>query len=353
VAACQDEPRTISDVRTIRTAPVAAVTSAARFGFTGEAVADAGHASAPAYTWRLPAGWRALPATPMRAATFVVESAPEIDCSLTILPAGGGGLAANLNRWRRQMSLADLTPAELRAVPKLEVAGQEALWLESEGTYVGMGNEKPQEGAKLLGVAFEHAGSAVFVKMVGPAPAVQRERGRFEALCRSLVPAAHAAHAPEAAPDPGTAAPDAGAGATPVAWDTPPTWTRTEASSMRLVSFTLGRNRSTECYVTVLAGSGGGVAANVNRWRQQMAQPELSAPEIAALPEIPMFGTRGRMVTIRGDFTGMDGAKQGGAMMLGAVCERGGQSIFVKMIGPAADVEAERERFVAFCASLR
>jgi len=359
LAACSERPREIPETRNAPAEPVERSTSAERFGFTA-AEPEAAHDHAgeqAAYTWQLPPGWRALPPTPMRAASFAVEKAPEIDCSLTILPAGGGGLGANLNRWRKQMSLEDLTDAELSAVPTLPVLGGRGQWLECEGTYRGMGNETPREDAKLLGVAVEHEGNAVFVKMVGPAAAVQRERDHFEAFCRSLAPGAAAAHvhtdagATTPAP-PAATAPAAGASA-PSAWDAPPTWKRVEASPLRLVSFSLGRNGDTECYVTVLEGSGGGLAANVNRWRQQMAQPDLSAAEIAALPEIPMLGTRARLVRIRGDFTGMDGASKSGAMMLASVCELGDKSVFVKMIGPAGVVEAEEERFAAFCRSLR
>ena len=74
--------------------------------------------------------------------------------------------------------------------------------------------------------------------------------------------------------------------------------------------------------------------------------------EIAALPVIPMLGTEGRLVSIKGQFTGMDGATQADAMLLGAVCLVSSQSVFVKMVGPAADVKGEQARFEAFCRSL-
>jgi hypothetical protein len=320
----------------------------------------------------------------MRAASFAIASAPEIDCSLTLLPAGGGGLAANLNRWRRQMSLRELSSDELRALPTLPVLGMQAALLECDGTYTGMGTGPAQPGAKLLGVALERGGGAIFVKMVGPAAAVARERKNFEALCRSLsaapddastagpstagrstagpsadmpVTKGPVAEAPIArapvAEAPVALAPPAASASAPQTWTAPPTWKRVQASSMRLVSFAVGSAGATECYVTVLEGGGGGLAANINRWRQQMAQPELTAAEIAALPAIPMLGTQGRLVRIQGHFTGMDGASRNDAMMLGAVCELASQSVFVKMVGPATEVAAEEERFAAFCRSLR
>jgi len=353
LSACSKQPGEISEVRTVASEAFQRTTSAARFGFESSPPGhDHAATSSPSgLTWQVPAGWSTLPPTAMRAATFAIAAAPEIDCSLTLLPAGGGGLEANLNRWRRQMSLEPLSAQEWQALQTLPVLGRTALWLECEGTYHGMGNETPREGAKLLGVAVEDGGEAIFLKMVGPAAAVDRERGNFEALCRSF--GREGGEGGNAAPVANAPAPsDAGTDA-PLSWQDPPTWTREPARTMRLVSFTLGPNRDTECYVTMLEGAAGGLAANVNRWRQQMAQPALTPSELAALTEIPMLGTRGRLVQIRGDFTGMDGVSRSRSMMLGAVCELGDRSVFVKMIGPEADVAAEQERFAAFCRSLQ
>jgi hypothetical protein len=65
-----------------------------------------------------------------------------------------------------------------------------------------------------------------------------------------------------------------------------------------------------------------------------------------------MLGSTGRMVLIRGDFTGMDGATRHGFMLIGALCEMGRQTVFVKMTGPEAEVRGEQARFEAFCRSL-
>jgi hypothetical protein len=47
------------------------------------------------------------------------------------------------------------------------------------------------------------------------------------------------------------------------------------------------------------------------------------------------------------------GKKVEDARMLGLIAEAGGSSAFLKMVGPAADVETERERFLALAASVR
>jgi len=121
---------------------------------------------------------------------------------------------------------------------------------------------------------------------------------------------------------------------------------------MRLATFTAAGG-AVECYVSVLAGSAGGVAANINRWRQQMGQSALSPEEIAGLPKLPILGTEAPVVTITGDYAGMTGETKTGHKLIGTVCPWGDQTVFVKMIGPEAAVTAESGNFTAFCESLK
>jgi hypothetical protein len=346
-AACgrNQGPRDIPETRRVQTgtAGVArAVDSAQRFGY--EARDAANTPASGGLAWDLPAGWSELPPTPLRIANFAV--APEVECYLTVLPGGGGGLAANLNRWRRQMSLPPHTDAEIAALSKRTVLGAEARYVEYEGTYSGMDGVAPRPHSLLVGVAFEHDGQGMFIKMVGPAGTVRGQIAAFEALCASL----RARAGSEAAPPVVAGGEIDAGGGSDFGWATPPGWTRGPASPMRIVTFKIGR--ATECYVTVLDGAGGGLGANINRWRDQMGQPPLDAGAVAALPAIPMLGGTGRWVQIRGDFTGMDGATRDRFMLLGAVCERGGRTVFVKMTGPETEVRQETSRFEAFCRSL-
>lgn len=137
------------------------------------------------------------------------------------------------------------------------------------------------------------------------------------------------------------------------AWDTPPTWKEKPASGMRLASFTAGPADEAECYVIQMNADGGGLAANINRWREQMGQEPLSEDELAALPQLEMLGRKGTLVEIAGEYTAMSGQPAPGFMMLGVVCLLDDSSIFVKMTGPEAAVRAESDHFKAFCASLR
>jgi hypothetical protein len=111
---------------------------------------------------------------------------------------------------------------------------------------------------------------------------------------------------------------------------------------MRLVTFTPDGAEGTECYVTILGGAAGGVAANINLWRQQRKLAPLSSDAIAKLPKISVLGRDA-------PFAEIDGGKVG---TYGVVCELGDRTVFVKMNGPMDVLRAERERFVEFCKSL-
>ena len=131
---------------------------------------------------------------------------------------------------------------------------------------------------------------------------------------------------------------DTGSGLT---WTAPDGWERAPSTNFRHPNFTAAEGQ-VECYVTILGGTGGGVAANINRWRGQLQQPDLTAAELDALPRLTVLGQEAPMVAIDGP----------NGSMLGVVCMLGPRAVFVKLTGPRAEVAGERERFTAFCTSL-
>ncbi|HOZ48242.1 MAG TPA: hypothetical protein PLO37_23095 [Candidatus Hydrogenedentes bacterium] len=136
----------------------------------------------------------------------------------------------------------------------------------------------------------------------------------------------------------------------PLSWETPEGWVEQAPRPMRLVTFAVGE---AECYVAVLRGDGGGLEANVNRWRRQMAQPPLAEAELAELPAIEVLGTAAPFIEIEGTYRDMSGAAHEDSLLFGVACLLGDGSVFVKMTGPAAAVRPQRARFVAFCGSLK
>ncbi len=329
-------------------------TTAERFGLA-PAGAPGDDASGAGLAWTVPAGWIELPASAMRAASFRVAGDPRAECSLVLLPGDAGGLSANVDRWRGQMGLAPLGADELEALPRGELLGGPAVRVDFEGTYSGMGGEA-RAGQRMVGLLRVEATGSSFLKMVGPADVVAAELEAFDELARSLRPAAGAGeHGPHDGHDHGAPAGPA-APATPaqgLSWEAPDGWTRGPERPFRAVSFELGEGGAVECYVSVLNGDGGGALANANRWLGQMGAPPIDRGQLAQLERLPMAGADALLLEALGAYRGMSGETVAGARLLGALAIGPDRSVFVKMIGPAADVDAARGEFLTFCRSLR
>ncbi|MBL9087922.1 MAG: hypothetical protein JNM10_12365 [Planctomycetia bacterium] len=302
--------------------------------------------SGVAYTWSTPAGWEPLPAAPMRAAGWKVTAAPGTECTFSTLPASGGGFVANVNRWRKQMSLEPTDEAAVAALPtKGTLLGRPARWVELTGTYVGMGGGATVEGAKLVGLVAELPQATAFLKLTGPAASVDAEVTRFLELAASIAPGSGAAAATRAEPP---------APAAPFQWTAPAGWTQGPARSMRVATFVPTGAPSSEVAVSILKGTAGGVRANLDRWRGQMGAAPLTDAEFEALPRAKVLGGTAVFLAVEGAYAGMSGgAGAAGSMLLGMALPRPGDMVFVKMTGPAAEVRGEQDRFRAFCESFR
>ncbi|MBI4878247.1 MAG: hypothetical protein HY812_01110 [Planctomycetes bacterium] len=132
----------------------------------------------------------------------------------------------------------------------------------------------------------------------------------------------------------------------------PPSWSEVERPGMRLVTLAPRERPEAECWITVLPGDAGGVAANLNRWRGELGQEPLLPAEIEALPRVAVLGREEALLEVAGSYRGMDGREIADALLLGVVAQAPGHRLFIKMIGGREDVLAERDSFVAFCGSL-
>lgn len=328
-----------------------AYTTAERLGFTGGGHGHGAPAAAPArpFVWTLPADWEEMPGSSMRQGSFRVKGIPESDISLTLLPGGGGGMAANVNRWRKQMGLPDLSEADVAALPKRTFLGQQATYLDLRGTYsAGMGDPAPKADYAMLGVILVVENTGVFAKFTGPARVADTQKANFDAFCASV------RANPAATPGGNAAPPGPEAGKPALQWTAPEGWRQTQqGSGMRLVTFVMGATGKTECAVTILGGTGGGMKPNLDRWNGQVGKAALTEAEFLALPRIPVLGGQGVLLHAEGAYSGMEETSIPDQALLGLAVELPGQMVFVKMTGPKSEVAAERARFEAFCKSLR
>lgn len=140
----------------------------------------------------------------------------------------------------------------------------------------------------------------------------------------------------------------------PLVWKTPEGWSEKPVAQMRLIDLRFGPNEEGECYVSAMPGPAGGLAANINRWRGQMGQPELTEDEINKLSRKIFLTAPAHFITIDGDFKGMgDETVKTGYRMLGIIHQASELTIFVKMTGPKALVEQNTAAFETFCSSVQ
>ncbi len=354
------------------------VSTSERFGFSsapGGASAAGAPAQGPtadAFLYDLPEGWVERAPTSMRLINLGHEDDPRVELTLVLLAGDGGGIGANVNRWRGQLGLAPLPEGEAEGLPTGTLLGETAVRFDASGAYSGMGSTAESDFRMVGLLAIDVAGSA-FLKFTGPAALIATELASFEAFAASLrvkdpdaapgsvgVPPAVSATAGDAASGaPVVEAPEAllPNSKDGLSWTPPSGWRQAPDRQMRSVTYLLGPQGEAECYVAVLGGDGGGLKSNLDRWRQQMGAGPLSSAELAGLERVPSLGGAAVLIDVPGAYRGMSGERVEDALMLGAVLSQtnGGsaeRTVFVKLVGPTGTVEAERGAFRAFVQSL-
>ena len=151
--------------------------------------------SAAGLRWTAPAGWKAEGPRPMRAATYTIPLTAGdqgvAECVVNFFGAGqGGGVEANVERWRGQVLGADGKPANAK-IDKRTVNGIAVTRIDAAGTYTGMGGpmmggSKPVAGYRLIGAIAEGPGGHVFFKLTGPAKTIAAQEKQFDQLLSSL-----------------------------------------------------------------------------------------------------------------------------------------------------------------------
>jgi hypothetical protein len=134
-------------------------------------------AEGPGLTWTAPADWAANPLSAMRKGSFTVKGdGGEADLSITAFPGDTGGLAANLNRWRGQVTLPPQEAAELEAaIEKMDANGLQFLVV-----------DYANHGSRLLGAVLSYNGNSWFFKLTGPDALVAHAKPAFLDFLRTV-----------------------------------------------------------------------------------------------------------------------------------------------------------------------
>jgi hypothetical protein len=245
-------------------------------------------------TWTLPTGWRdgsppikGGPAEQMRFATFRVG--PEgLKLTISRLGKEAADVLPNVNRWRRlDLELKPITEAQLPGViRKATVDGKDVTLVDMTGGAVAA--TEPDEPP--------------------PAPPAMS--------------------------------------ATPV-YDVPAGWqvVPVPPGSMRVAAFKVADgDKSAEVTIIPLAGQGGGLLANINRWSGEVGLPNTTEADLRK--EAKMLDAPGGPAL----YVDLVGAKE---RTLGAILLHGGKSWFVKLRGPTELIGKQQAAFEAFVKSMR
>ncbi len=143
---------------------------------------------------------------------------------------------------------------------------------------------------------------------------------------------------------------------TALSWTTPEGWQEEKGSGMRVATFKAGEgDLAVETSVISLAGSAGGMAANVGRW---MGQLNLEVPSNVELDEFinrqEKIKTSSDLAVTLIDFTQLQ--KDSSAetpSMIAAVVEGAGNQVFFKMTGSKGAVQKYFDAFKALVGSLK
>jgi hypothetical protein len=312
--------------------------------------------------WVLPAGWKEQTAGGMRAARFSAPSTSGSDLDISIIPIRGfGGSHADIiNIWRQQMQLEPVSgEAEAaRLAEKVKLGPNEGELYDMTSSTNMLDGQK----ARTMVAVLRKDGTTWFVKMTGDEPAVERQKSNYLAFLKSVNVSSIAppksdmasagpggeAHGPGDGHDHG----EEGAPTRPD-WQVPSGWVEQPRPQMLNAKFVVAGEGGSKAdiNVTVLQGDGGGLLANINRWRQQ--QLGLGAwkdPDVEK--NVTNFdGANGKAMLV--DFKGTDVRTRRPARLIGAIVPVAGQTWFYKLMGDESVVERERDSFIKFVSSAK
>lgn len=329
-------------------------------GIGGTPGLPAGHpstAAAPAAPrphahWdKLPAGWSETPAAGSRAATFTIVGKDDqrAEAAVIAFPGMGGTDLQFVNLWRDQLGLVPLTDSELpKLVQPVTIAGADGKLFDITGA-TKAGADKPAE--RIIVALQKQDGVSWFIKLTGHAALVEAQKPAFIGFLKTLKfhAGADEGEAPASAPRPAAPAPSS-TSAQPN-WTSPAHWKSQAPGAMQAAKFGIGEGKAkAEVTAVFLGGTGGGLKANLDRWRGQISLAPTAANEVdqQAKP-FDMLGAGARIVELTGT-TAADGDPAG---MIVLVVPSGGGTWFYKLMGEPSVVAKEKDAFVAFVKSAK
>lgn len=131
-------------------------------------------------------------------------------------------------------------------------------------------------------------------------------------------------------------------------WIIPQDWVESEGNSIRIGSFKFfgkSNNDAADLSVVILSASGGGLVANINRWRGQLELNPLSDSQV--MKEV--ISLKGKLGVFKTTFIKNTKSNNG---ILGAIFSTEEKTLFVKALGSLEVLKLNQEKFNDFVGSI-
>ena len=291
--------------------------------------------------WTLPAGWKENSPTPPRLASLAItgEKGGQAEVAITSFQGSVGTELINVNRWRGELSLEPVESSNVASVP-VTVDSSEGKLYDIAG-----------KSARTVVAEIPRNGSSWFIKLRGDNATVAAAKPAFLEFLKSVHFGGEDGATAGADPHAGLGLQGAPAAPSPASdgpkWNVPPQWVETPPRAMVFKGFEVAGEAGAKADISIsfFPGDVGGVLANVNRWRGQMAQPPIDAGQLDGVTEsVATLGGSGTMV----DFMGTDAKTSQPARLVGVIVPHGENTWFYKLMGDAKVVKGQKDSFVQF-----
>ena len=133
--------------------------------------------AAPQIKWEIPQGWKQVPPSSMRYASFSAGAGEnKIDISIVMFPGEGGSDIENVNRWRGQIGLPPMSEAAVTSqITTLKAGDATFAMVDLAGT-----------NARTLAAWVRRDARVWFFKATGPNAAIEKEKSNFVKFVQSV-----------------------------------------------------------------------------------------------------------------------------------------------------------------------
>ncbi len=310
-------------------------------------------------TWKLPEGWKEEGGTGgFRLATIVIpgDKRVEITVNTTPWPGTEESMLANVNRWRGQLQLAPIAPAQIPEVSHPAEGSKTPLTIvDLRGQFQSGGMTPPFAGAAAGGPSSSNPSpNGGLPDGHPPIDAVTKAPPLPSNATSADLPAGHPPIDP--LPDSGPAAPPA---VTPLPkFTAPASWKSVPAQGMRRAEFAVGDGaepaKLTMFEFPIDAGPMiSDPLVNINRWRGEIGLSPLTKETVAAATQsIDVDGTPAIYAPMIPDVSKPQESQTKEAT-LAAIVKAGNQVWFVKLRGERELVKKHEDEFKSFLKSFK